>query len=79
MRNSPANVRGLIKARLSAGWVPFVRPKADGSGDEEVWAKPPSDDSDLPTIGRPISPDESELVSDIMRNRYLGSYTEDVR
>jgi len=56
-------LRGIAKVRLAAGWVPWVRPKEDGSGEEEVWAR--SVDG-VAVVARPISPAESEQVSQIM-------------
>lgn len=59
-------MRGMIKARLAAGWVPFVRPDPSKlTGSQEVWAKIDEETGDV-TIARPITPPEGELVSQIM-------------
>lgn len=62
-------VRGIVMSRLATGWVPLVRPNAEGTGEEEVWAHPPIGDGDLPFISRALTPAESELVSQIMREQ----------
>lgn len=57
-------LRGLVKMRLAAGWVPWVRPHPQGSGSQEVWAKVIDD---RVVVARPITPPEGEQVSQIMR------------
>jgi hypothetical protein len=63
-RDREAGLRGVVKARLAAGWLPWVRPHPQGSGSEEVWARVVED---RVVVARPITPPEGEQVSRIMR------------